>query len=87
MDASSGSRVKILRFEHKTNQLYGGLYSRSYFYGSSKKYGSQIHGVSIFMRIQKLWQIFGVSIACAKILDDIFVSTARMQKNRMIWFT
>jgi hypothetical protein len=32
------------------------------------------------MQIQKLWQIVGVSIAYAKILDDIFVSTARMQK-------
>jgi hypothetical protein len=45
-----------------------------------KKYESHIHGVSIFMHIQKLWQIVGVSIACAKILDDIFVSTTRMQK-------
>jgi hypothetical protein len=36
--------------------------------------------VSIFMQIQKLWHIVGVSIACAKILVDIFISTARMQK-------
>jgi hypothetical protein len=35
----------------------------------------------MFMQIQKLWQIIGVSIACAKILDDIFVSTARMQNK------
>jgi hypothetical protein len=35
----------------------------------------------IFMQIQKLWQIVGDSIACAKILDDIFVSTAHMQKK------
>jgi hypothetical protein len=39
-----------------------------------------MHEVSIFMQIQKLWQIVGVFIACAQILDDIFVSTAHMQK-------
>jgi hypothetical protein len=36
--------------------------------------------VSIFTYIQKLWQIVGVSIACAQILADIFVSTASAQK-------
>jgi hypothetical protein len=39
-----------------------------------------MHAVSIFMQVQKLWQIVGVSIVCAQILDDIFVSTAHMQK-------
>jgi hypothetical protein len=34
--------------------ISGGLYSWSYFYGSSEKYGSRIHGVSIFTEIQKL---------------------------------
>jgi hypothetical protein len=57
------------------------LYSRSYFYDISKNYGKQVHVVSIFMQVQKLWQIVGVSIARAKILDDIFVSTARMEKK------
>jgi hypothetical protein len=56
------------------------LYSRSYFYGRTKKYGSRMHAVSIFMQIQKLWQSVEVSVACAQILDDIFVSTARAQK-------
>jgi hypothetical protein len=32
--------------------------------------------VSMFMQIQKLWQIVGVFIARAQILDDIFISTA-----------
>jgi hypothetical protein len=63
-------------------RVSGGLYSRSYFYGSFEKYGSRIHAVSIFMEIQKLWQIVEVFIACVKILDDIFVSTAHMQKIR-----
>jgi hypothetical protein len=40
-----------------------------------------MHAVSIFMQIQKLWQIVGVSIACVQILDNIFVSTACAQKN------
>jgi hypothetical protein len=39
-----------------------------------------MHAVSIFMRTQKLWQIVGISIPYAQILDHIFVSTARMQK-------
>jgi hypothetical protein len=39
-----------------------------------------MHVISIFMQIQKLWQIVGVFIACAQILDDIFVSTSRAQK-------
>jgi hypothetical protein len=39
-----------------------------------------MHAVSIFMQIQKLWQSVEVSVACAQILDDIFVSTARAQK-------
>jgi hypothetical protein len=40
-----------------------------------------MHAVSIFMQIQKLWQIVKVFIACTQILDDIFVYTTRMQKN------
>jgi hypothetical protein len=39
-----------------------------------------MHAVSIFIQIQKLWQMVGVSIACARILDYIFLSTARAQK-------
>jgi hypothetical protein len=62
----------------------GVLYLWSYFYGRFKNYGIRMHAVSIFMQIQKLWQIVIVFIACAQILDDIFVSTARMQKN--IWW-
>jgi hypothetical protein len=59
----------------------GVLYFRSYFYGRSKNYGSRMYAVSIFMQIQKLWQIVGVSIAYTQVLDDIFVYTARMQKK------
>jgi hypothetical protein len=40
-----------------------------------------MYAVFIFIQIQKLWQI-AVSLH-AQILDDIFVSTARMQKHRM----
>jgi hypothetical protein len=40
-----------------------------------------MHADSIFMQIQKLWQIVIVFIACAQILDDKFVYTARMQKK------
>jgi hypothetical protein len=36
--------------------------------------------VSIFIQIQKLWQIVGVSIACVQILDYIFLSIASAQK-------
>jgi hypothetical protein len=39
-----------------------------------------MHAVSVFMHIQNIWQIVGVSIACAQILDDIFISTAHMKK-------
>jgi hypothetical protein len=39
-----------------------------------------MHAVSIFIQIQKLWQIIGVFIVCTQILDDIFVSTIRAQK-------
>jgi hypothetical protein len=39
-----------------------------------------MHAVSTFIQIQKLWQIVGVSIACAQILDYIFFSCARTQK-------
>jgi hypothetical protein len=39
-----------------------------------------MHAVSIFIPIKKLWQIMGVSIACAKILDYIFLSSARAQR-------
>jgi hypothetical protein len=42
-----------------------------------------MHAVSIFIYIQKLWQIVGVSIACTQILDYIFLSTTRAQKNWM----
>jgi hypothetical protein len=37
-----------------------------------------MHALSIFMQIQKIWQIMEVSITCVQILDDIFVSTACM---------
>jgi hypothetical protein len=39
-----------------------------------------MHAVSIFMRTQKLWQVVGIFIPHAQILDHIFVSTTRMQK-------
>jgi hypothetical protein len=39
-----------------------------------------MHAVSIFIQIQKLWQIVGVSIACAQILDYIFLSSSCAQK-------
>jgi hypothetical protein len=39
-----------------------------------------MHAVSIFIQIQKLWQIVGVSIVCTEILDYIFLSNARAQK-------
>jgi hypothetical protein len=45
------------------------------FYVRSENYESQMHAISIFMQIQKLWQIVGVSIAHAQILDDIFIFT------------
>jgi hypothetical protein len=56
------------------------LLLRSYFYGKYKKHGSRMHAISIFIQIQKLWQIVGVSIACAQILDYIFLSSSRAQK-------
>jgi hypothetical protein len=40
-----------------------------------------MHAIYIFKQNQKLWQVVGVSIACAQILDDIFVYTTRAQKN------
>jgi hypothetical protein len=39
-----------------------------------------MHAVSIFMQIQKLWQIVRVFNACAQILDYIFLDTTRAQK-------
>jgi hypothetical protein len=39
-----------------------------------------MHAVSIFIQIQKLWQIVGVSIACAQILDYILLSSSCVQK-------
>jgi hypothetical protein len=39
-----------------------------------------MHVVPIFMQIRKLWQVVGVSIACAWILNDIFVPTTYTQK-------
>jgi hypothetical protein len=42
--------------------------------------GSHMHTVSIFIQIKKLWQIVGVSLECAKMLDYIFFSTAHAQK-------
>jgi hypothetical protein len=41
-----------------------------------------MHTVSIFIQIHKLWQIMRVSIACAQILDYIFISSSRVQKIR-----
>jgi hypothetical protein len=43
-----------------------------------------MHVVCIFIQIQKLWQIMGVFIACAQILDYIFLSSSHAQKNWMI---
>jgi hypothetical protein len=40
-----------------------------------------MHAVSIFIQIQKLWQIMGVSIACAQILDYIFLFSSCAQKS------
>jgi hypothetical protein len=34
-----------------------------------------MHAVSIFIQIQKLWQIVEFSITCAEILDYIFIFT------------
>jgi hypothetical protein len=42
-----------------------------------------MHMISIFIQIQKLWQIVGVSIACTQILDYIFLSSLCAQKNWM----
>lgn len=45
----------------------------------------RMHVVPIFVQIQKIWQIIEVSIACAQILNDILVPTARKirwQKSR-----
>jgi hypothetical protein len=42
-----------------------------------------MHVVSIFIQIQKLWQIVGVSIVCAERLDYIFLSTARKKWDDM----
>ena len=39
-----------------------------------------MHVIPIFMQIRKLWQVVGVSIACAQILNGIFVPTAYTQK-------
>jgi hypothetical protein len=39
-----------------------------------------MHAISIFIQIQKLWQIVGVSITCAQILDYIFLSCSYAQK-------
>jgi hypothetical protein len=39
-----------------------------------------MHAVSIFMQIQKIWQIVRVFIVCAQILDYIFLSTTCAQK-------
>jgi hypothetical protein len=35
-----------------------------------------MHVAPIFMQIRKLWQVVGVSIACAQFLNDIFVPTS-----------
>ena len=80
VDALPCSSIKTLSFEHKSRSYErkyrvnvrevdnsAALYSRSYFYGRSKNYRSRIHAISIFMNIQKLWQIVVVSIACVKI--------------------
>jgi hypothetical protein len=40
-----------------------------------------MHVVPIFMQIQKLWKVLRVSIACAQILNDIFVPTSYTQKK------
>jgi hypothetical protein len=40
----------------------------------------QMHADPIFMQIQKLRQVVGVSIACAQIWNDIFVPTTYSQK-------
>jgi hypothetical protein len=40
-----------------------------------------MHAISIFIEIQKLWQIVGVSIVCAQILDYIFLSSSCAQKK------
>jgi hypothetical protein len=45
-----------------------------------RKYVSRMHAVSIFIQIQKLGQIVGVSIACVQILDYIFLSSSCAQK-------
>jgi hypothetical protein len=82
VDASPCSSVKACSYERKYRANVrgvdnsGALYLRSYFHGRSENYGSHMHVVSIFMEIQKLWQFVGVSIACAQILEDFFVSTA-----------
>jgi hypothetical protein len=39
-----------------------------------------MNAVSIFIKIQKLWQIVGAFIACAQILDYIFFSGAHAKK-------
>jgi hypothetical protein len=39
-----------------------------------------MHAVTIFMHIQKLWQVVGVSIAYTRILNDKFVSAKYTQK-------
>jgi hypothetical protein len=39
-----------------------------------------MHAVSIFIQIQKLWQIVRVSIACAQILNYIFLYSPHVQK-------
>jgi hypothetical protein len=39
-----------------------------------------MHAISIFIQIQKLWQILEVSVACAQILDYIFLSSSCVQK-------
>jgi hypothetical protein len=33
----------------------------------------RMHSISIFMKIQKLWQVVVVSIVCGQILDVIFI--------------
>jgi hypothetical protein len=50
------------------------------FFGRFEKYGSHMHAISIFIQIQKLWQILEVSVACAQILDYIFLSSSCVQK-------
>jgi hypothetical protein len=41
---------------------------------------THMHVVPIFMQIQKLWQAFGVSIACTQILNDFFIPKVYTQK-------